>query len=124
VFDEDLNKRLATEIKRRLRPARFIREFFPEKTPDPVVLRFVAEKFTDAVLVTGDDSMPWVHATTVAATSATIAVVSPCAPQDPNEDAYEREIVHKWAHRIHEQPSGTVMRYHLTGPVPWKPRKR
>lgn len=124
VIDEDLNKRLAPELRHRLRPAHFILEFLPTGSDDDVVLAFVAERFTDAVLVTGDNDMPWEHAGAIEETNATVAIVAPCAPQDPNEDAYEREIVHRWAHRMHEQETGTILRYHLSGPVPWTPKKR
>lgn len=125
VIDEDLNKRLATELKRRLRPSHHILEFLSEGTGDPDVLRFIAARFDDAVFVTGDNKMPVVHEKVVRETAATLAIVAPClTAQDPNEDAHEREIVHRWAHKIHEQPTGSLKLYSLTGGVQWKPKKR
>lgn len=124
LIDADLNKRLAVELRRRGRQAHAISEYLPEGTHDPDILRYVAANFDDAVLITGDDSMPWEHGVVVARTNATLAVIAPGHPQDPNEDSREREIVHRWAHRIQEQATGSVRRYHLTGPVRWTPRRR
>lgn len=124
LIDADLNKRLAAELRRRGRQAHAVSEFLPEGTLDPDILRYASATFVDAVLVTGDDAMPWEHGDVVAETKATIAVIAPGHPHDPNEDAREREIVHRWAHRIQDQATGTVRRYHLTGPVRWTPRRR
>ncbi len=124
VIDEDLNPRLATELKRRGRPAFGVKELGWRGKIDPYILRALAERFDDPVIVTGDDHMPDHHAEIIEQLLPTIATIAPCEPQDPLEDAYEREIVHKWAHVIHAQEKGTIRRYHLTGGVQWTTRKR
>ena len=124
MIDEDLNKRLVTELNKRGRQTYGIREFGLRGSFDPAVLNEVFSRFENPVLITGDDHMPDHHAVVIDKLDATIAVVAPCAPHDPLEDAYEREVVHKWVHVMHEQERGSIRRYHLRGSVKWTTRKR
>jgi predicted nuclease of predicted toxin-antitoxin system len=124
VIDEDLNRRLSTELRRRGRVAHGIHELGLRGKLDPFVLADIFSRFADPVLVTGDDHMPDDHAAVLQEWNATVATIQPCDAHDPREDAYEREIVHKWAHVIAEQQTGTIRRYHLSGPVTWTTRKR
>src|SRR5687768_1285014 len=92
---------------------------------DPELLRGVfGGDYNDPVLVTGDDHMPDDHAGLVASLGCTIATIRPGDSYDPLEDLYEREIVHRWAHQIQEQPTGTIRRYSLIGSRTWTTRKR
>jgi hypothetical protein len=124
VIDEDLNKRLATELKRRGRRVYSVAELGLKGTIDPNLLPRLLKDFPDPVLVTGDDHMPETHADLVAELKPTLAIVEPCEADDPLQDEYEREIVHRWVHKMTEQTSGAVIRYRLARPLPWKPRKR
>jgi hypothetical protein len=124
VVDEDLNKRLVTELRHRGRQISGIRELELRGSDDRPLLQKIHSIFHDSVLITGDDHMPDDHAQLIEELGATIATIAPCAPQDPNEDEYEREIVHRWAHAMHVQPTGTQKRYYLNGPRTWTTRKR
>jgi hypothetical protein len=122
LVDEDLGKKIPRDLRDRLRQSHSVLEFLPKGTKDTPLLRFVAETFKDAVIITGDNSMPWDHASDVKATNATLAIIAPCVGQDPHESEYECEVVQRWAHRMHTQATGAVLRYHLNGPTAWKPK--
>src|SRR5579872_6555297 len=77
VIDEDLNERLARELRNRGRRARAITEIGLKGEHDTAVIRKVFALFDDVVLVTGDDSMPSDHEPTLRASAATIATVTP-----------------------------------------------
>lgn len=127
VIDADLNKRIATELKRRGRTAVALSELHLHRAPDPDLLRSVAEHFRDGpwVLVTGDDSMPAVHAEVIAEVGATLATVDrrrPPAYED--DDAWGCEIAHRWAHVMARQVPGSVRRYGESGGRTWTKRCR
>lgn len=125
VIDEDLNPRLASELRGRgMAAVSVVRDLDLGGKLDPEVLRDVFGRYDDAVLVTGDDGMPAEHGDLLASLGATVATIAPCAPQDPDEDAWERDIVHRHIHAMLEQDSGSVRRYHPTGGVKWTPRRR
>ena len=124
VVDEDLNKRLVGELRHRGRKTSGVRDLGLRGSDDQPLLRKIHSLFPDPVLITGDDHMPDDHAQLIEELGATIATIAPCAPQDPKEDQYEREIVHRWAHVMHTQPKGTRERYSLNGHTKWKTRKR
>jgi hypothetical protein len=70
----------------------------------------LAGEHEDWILVTADDRMPLDHADTIEAIAATIATIDPRRRDDYNVDQWRREIVHRWAHAIHEQDAGSVLR--------------
>ena len=95
-------------------------------------LSAVFRAYTDAVLVTGDDSLPQDHADKVREVGATLATIEPhdlhagaIVPQDgeTSEEAYEREIVHRWVQVMQDQPRRSTRRYFLTGGRQWRPRR-
>ena len=78
------------------------------------------------VLVTADDNLPATHADVVAEVSATIATVDPRRSADyaDDEDAWGREVAHRWAHMMERQSEGSVRRYSDRGGRKWTPRRR
>jgi hypothetical protein len=128
VIDASLNKRIATELKRRGRDAIALSELELRHAKDPELLHALAEHFGNRlwVLVTADDNLPAAHADVVAEVSATIATIDPkrSAIYAEDEDAWGREVVHRWAHVMERQPRGSVRRYSERGGRKWSPRRR
>ena len=94
---------------------------------DPLLLRGVAEKYIDWILITADDIMPLTHADVITETQATIATIAPeiSPPYGENEvDVWRREIVHRWAHAMEDQTAYTFRRYYLTTHRLWTPSRR
>ena len=128
MIDADLNKRIATELKRRGRNAVGVSELRLRHARDPDLLRSLAENFEREhwVLVTGDDNMPAVHADVIAELNATVATIEPRRPTEyiDNEDGWGREIVHRWAHLMERQDPGSIRRYSAGGGRNWVRRRR
>ena len=128
VIDASLNKRIATELKRRGRDAIALSELELRHAKDPELLHALAEHFSDRlwVLVTADDNLPAAHGDVVAEVSATIATVDPkrSVIYAEDEDAWGREVVHRWAHVMERQPQGSIRRYSERGGRKWSPRRR
>ena len=95
---------------------------------DPALLQALAEHFGEEpwVLVTGDDNMPAVHAEVILELGATLATVDQRRPPGygGDEDAWGREVVHRWAHTIEKQPPGSIRRYSAGGGRRWARRRR
>ena len=125
VIDSSLNaRRIASELKKRGRNAISLYELEWDRYKDPPLLRAISDEFEDAVLVTADDTMPLMHEAVVKhELAATIATVEPWdhnrgsvvskSDQTSDQEAYEREIVHRWVHRMEEQERATIRRYFL-----------
>lgn len=153
VIDASLNKRLGTELRYRGFAARSLSQLGEhEGEPvaellDPELIPFLAERFLDLewVLVTADDNMPAEHEQVLQLHGATVATIDPydddklSSLQDETpmvgdedeigelpelEDMYQRDTVHRWAHRISRQANGSIRRYYRRAPSrPWTPRK-
>jgi hypothetical protein len=125
VIDEDLNPRLVTELKYRGRTAVGVRELQLGSSDDEIVIAQVFTIYDDPVLVTGDDDMPAEHADTLELYTATVATIGP-PPRElaSQEDAWERDIVHRWAAAMQDQEMGSIRRYYPSGGSAWTPRKR
>lgn len=128
VIDASLAKRLATELKFRGRVARSVASLTDQGLLDPELFRslIAALDGNDWVLVTGDDLMPEVHAEDVAETGMTIATVRPWEPAatERKQEAYKREVVHRWAHRMALQEPGELRRYSETAHRSWTSLRR
>ncbi len=124
VLDENLNPRLATELKRRGRDATRVQELGLRGSADPDLLDKLDAQLDDWILITADDRLPDAHAEAMKRVSATVATISPDREEGWSLEAWRREIVHRWAHLMHEQEAGTVRRYSLKRPVFWKRRRR
>jgi hypothetical protein len=124
VIDENLNPRASTELRRRGRDATRVQELGLRGSPDPQLLRRLDAQLDDWVLVTADDALPEDHATELAEIGGTIATISPDREPGWGLDAWRSEIVHRWAHVMHEQERGTSRRYGLRRHTAWRPRRR
>jgi hypothetical protein len=125
VVDEDLSKRIATELRRRGRNAKSTASLGLRGSKDPRLLERLHEIDPDCVLVSGDDDMPASHAAELAKFETTLAIVYPWDETRPlTEPEWEHEIVEKWAHRMEAQEPGSILRYTLDGGRRWKVRKR
>jgi hypothetical protein len=123
VLDADVNKRAATELRRRGRNATSVYTMNVADSLDPALLELLTDRFEDAwVLVTADDRMPYRHAGEVAGAPGAIATIDPRKPGDLHLDAWRRDVVHKWADRMQKQAPGSVYRYSMDSVRTWKPR--
>jgi hypothetical protein len=124
VIDEDLNKRRATELRNRGRNAVHVVASFGRGLKDPELFQRLVERTEDCVLVTADDSMPADHGPLMKQMGITVAIVGLGRPSGYLPDAWEAELIHRWAHRIEVQAKGTVLRYSARSATVWRPRKR
>jgi hypothetical protein len=119
VLDEDINWKLAAELKRRGRTdatAIYLEKIDGKK--DGALLKVLASDYEPCVLVTWDNNLPMVHAAEIAHHRNTVAVVNRAvyeATWTGDEESYVRDVVHRWLHRIEIQPRGTARRYSTTG---------
>ncbi len=125
VVDDSLNKRIATEFKRRGRNATSVAELGLKGEKDPPLLKRLHEIDPNCVLITGDDAMPATHVDDLKRFETTLAVIVPWDPSHGlSETEWEREIAHRWAHLMEAQPTGSILRYALNGRKTWTLRKR
>ena len=124
-LDEDCPKRLAPELNARGRNATSVYTEELSGTLDPDLIRALAvEHGREVVLVTANESMPIEHEAVLAETGLTLAVIDGRHEDDPHQDAWKRETVHRWAHVREKQEAGTIRRYSPRGHAPWKRRRR
>lgn len=125
VIDASTNKRIATELKARGRAARSTTEMGLRSALDPDLLKALRKLDDGWVLVAADDHMPEDHSDVVTALRPTMAIIDPVVPTEyVSDDEYERDVVHKWAHRIQLQEEGTIFRYNIRGRHVWKAPRR
>src|SRR6266536_2241852 len=123
ITDESLDTRLAGSLRRRGRDSASIASMGLKGLEDPDLVRAIIEEYPKAVLVTADDHMPEHHPADLTGTGITVATIDPQRPAHLAEKQWHWETVHRWAHRMAEQPRGTWYRYgELIGP--WRPRPR
>src|SRR5215210_6387024 len=92
VIDENLPRRLSTELTNRGRSARRLSELGLKGANDVELLTRLAGDHDDWILVTADDRMPLDHAETIEALGATIATVDPRRRGGYNVDQWWHEI--------------------------------
>ena len=126
ITDEDIAKRISHELKLRGRDATNVYELKIKGKKDPVVLDALHERFADRdwVLITADDHLPADHADDVARLRPTLAIMDPQRDAGFTREEWHHEIVHRWAHVIEEQASGTVRRYSASTHVAWNQPRR
>lgn len=123
-LDEDLPKRLATELNCRGRNALSVYADEKKGTLDGDLLSLLYERFgQDVVLVTANESMPIEHEAVLTATGIALAVVDGDHGDIPQE-AWKRETVHRWAHLMESQEPGLWRRYSPHRRGPWTRRRR
>jgi hypothetical protein len=124
VVDENLPKRLATELTYRGRDASSVASLGLRGSSDPDLLRRLDSQLDDWVLLTADDDLPDSHADAVREVAATIATINPEREDGWALDAWRREVCHRWAHAFHGQDAGTIRRYSLRRQGAWRVRRR
>ena len=78
--------------------------------------------------------MPAEHAALLSKVNATVAVVKPWVRAEAHtghwegqehrsEEEWTEEIVHRWAHTIHGQRTGTIRRYSVNTHALWRPAR-
>ena len=124
IIDACLATRIAAELNKRLRPAQSVASLGYKLMKDPPLLRFLAENYPDAVLVTSDDHMPATHADVLAETRNTLAIIVLPPGSALVQEQWSHELVHFWAPKMQQQPLGSVKRYKIDSIRDWKPRRR
>jgi hypothetical protein len=126
VVDADLPRRLAGQLRDRGRHAVSAAEISVDEYKDPDLLRELAERYGDRpwILVTGDDAMPAEHGEILLETCATVATIHPEHPAELSQDAWRRDVVHRWAHAFQTQTEANVRRYKSASSQLWTPRRR
>jgi hypothetical protein len=126
VIDEDIDKRVATELKGRGRLAVAVSELQLRGMKDEPLLRALAAHFhlqSTWVLVTGDDAMPDDHGETLAQLSVTLATIDPRRRHGSREMEWRKDVVHRWAHAMVAQEPGSIRRYSVGRHGVWRPRR-
>ncbi len=124
-IDEDLNRRIPIELRKRgHKHAQWMPAAGFQGFKDPQLIRGIATLDAEAVLVTGDFNMPATHAAVISKTRLTLAIIDPVHPPEYSHDEWDREVVHKWAHKMEEQERGSIRIYTVRGSREWKPRRR
>ena len=123
-FDENLSWKISVEVGARGYQTSSASKVGFEGKLDQALLAQLPGVFDEFVLLTGDEAMPLVHASHVKRHGTTIAVVSGSAKRSgvpPNQ--WNRDTIHRWAHRIATQEDGTIRRYSPTRTTLWTPRR-
>jgi hypothetical protein len=135
IVDASLAPKLASRLRERGRAAKSAGELGWKDHEDPDLLRSVFGEYPEAVLVTADDNMPADHPLIIKEVGATIATIEPWdrRPRPPlvlhdgmtADEAWKREVVHRWAHSMATQALREVRRYARdVGGKRWTPRIR
>jgi hypothetical protein len=116
VLDEDINWKLARELRRRgLRGATSNRCLDLLEKKDGALIKALAEHHEPCVLVAWDNKMHKSHAGELRHFGITLAVIDKYAKRgDLTDEEYYREVIHRWAHRMVFQAPGTVVKYNRT----------
>lgn len=125
-IDASINKRLATELSNRGRDAVSAQAMGWKNLKDPPLMHAAARHFgaADWVMVTSDDRMPLTHGPIVAELRITLATLDGRWERySDDQEAYKRDVVHRWAHVMAEQEPGHVRRYSPSTHRLWTPRR-
>lgn len=120
VIDECLSTRVATELNGRRRPAKSTASLDLKQRTDPLVIGAVEALAEDATLVTANDHMPDDHGDSLKGSQLAVAIVDPDKPDGFDFDEWEKDVIHRWAHKMQVQEAGTIVRYNLSGGRTWK----
>jgi hypothetical protein len=128
-LDEDMPKRLARELCVRGRKAITIYSTDLKGNEDPDLIPKLVPRFgPDVVFVTADDDMPEQHGKLLAEAGMAVACIDGRYAQhgysDQEQDAWKREVVHRWAHVMQDQAPGTIRRYSLKQHRVWRSKLR
>ena len=124
IIDECLDKRLATELTSRGRLARAVSNLGLRGLEDPDIFTELGKLGHPCVIVTADTAMPLDWGDEIQAAGATVAVIDSRRSDEFLVSEWYRDVVHRWAHVMRNQPPGSVHRYAAKGHRAWLPRKR
>jgi hypothetical protein len=124
VIDECLDKRLASELRLRGRLAQSVSGLGLRGLDDPTLLQELAKLGHPYVIVTADTAMPLDWLSEIEAAGATVAVIDSRRSEEFRESQWYRDVVHRWAHVMRDQPQGIVHRYSARGHRPWRLKRR
>lgn len=123
-LDENLPKRLATELRYRGRQAVTSAAAGLLGLDDPALLTAIVAGFPGAVLVTADDHLPADHGAAIRHSGIVIATIDPNGrPAGVTLDQWRRDVVHRWAHRMQDQVDQSIRRYGVV-PREWTSPRR
>lgn len=116
VLDENLPWSIATELKARGYLATSNYALNAAGTKDPEWLQIVANLSPRAILVTFDNMMPLEHGERLRSLDLALAVIAAGGrPAGRTLEQYWREVIHRHAHLIATQESGSWWRYRQSG---------
>jgi hypothetical protein len=125
AVDEGLDTRLASQLEQRGRLAKSAAFLGLTGLKDEALLQAIARlEDPDPVLVTNDDDMPGEHGKLIAKLGLTIATIDGRRKPGWPPEAWKKETLHRWAHVMQAQQSGTQRRYSPSGHATWTPRRR
>jgi hypothetical protein len=124
VIDECLDKRLARELGLRGRPAQSVSGLGLRGLDDPALFQELAKLGHPYVIVTADTAMPRDWLSEIEAAGTTVAVIDSRRSDAFLESQWYRDVVHRWAHVMRDQPQGSVHRHSARGHRPWRPKGR
>jgi hypothetical protein len=123
-LDEDVPKCIAKEIGGRGRNALSIYSDGRKGMLDPELIEMLIARYgTAVVLITANETMPVEHGSVLRRTGLTLALIDG-AHAGAHQDAWKRDVVHRWLHVIEVQESGTWRRYSVKRQGPWTRRRR
>lgn len=67
--------------------------------------------------------MPDDHGDVLAEVLVTLATIDPRRPAGTKEAEWRRDVIHRWAHVMSGQDSGSIRRYSLHRHGLWRPRR-
>jgi hypothetical protein len=112
IVDATFPWRIARELEARGYRATSPKQLGDASVKDPPLLRLIHDDLEPAVLVTFDNKMPDEHWDLLEEHSTTLAVVDKDAiPPHLTPEQYWRDVIHRHAHRLVEQATGTRFKY-------------
>ena len=124
VIDEDIDGRIAGEIRKRDRLARSLADLGYAGLKDRLLLERLAAELDEYVLVTGDDAMPGDHAELISRLGTTIATIDGRRDAEYATDStWRRDVLHRWAHAMQLQLPGSIIRYSNASRRRWTRRR-
>lgn len=128
VLDADLPRRLRGELVARGMRATTLAELKIDGLLDDPMLAALSEKRHPAgiVLVTADDKMPRDHGDNIRRLGFTVATIDGRwqGKGFDTQDQWNRDTVHRWAHRMNIQAEKEIRRYSPARQNLWAARSR
>lgn len=118
VLDEDINWKIALELAARGYAVTSSEQMglAGRRVKDPVWLYILSRQPEPCILISFDNKMPTRHRDDLKRRKSTVAYIDSKAPRGGlSREQYTREAIHRWAHRIAQQPAGTLYKYRLNG---------